>query len=78
MSLLRKPELQGRRSGISGEAGKLAAGYAQLEQVPEKELKKKLKKKQKFVIKLLILLAALAAILAVIVFRVQYIEPRDA
>ena len=29
-------------------------------------------------IKLLILLAALAAILAVIVFRVQYIEPRDA
>ncbi|WP_418882808.1 hypothetical protein, partial [Waltera sp.] len=35
-------------------------------------------KKQKFVIKLLILLAALAAILAVIVFRVQYIEPRDA
>ena len=47
-------------------------------QVPEKELKKKLKKKQKFVIKLLILLAALAAILAVIVFRVQYIEPRDA
>ena len=50
----------------------------QLEQVPEKELKKKLKKKQKFVIKLLILLAALAAILAVIVFRVRYIEPRDA
>ena len=50
----------------------------QLEQVPEKELKKKLKKKQKFVIKLLILLAALAAILAVIVFRAQYIEPRDA
>ena len=47
-------------------------------QVPEKELKKKLKKKQKFVIKLLILLAALAAILAVIVFRVRYIEPRDA
>ena len=50
----------------------------QLEQVPEKELKKKLKKKQKFVIKLLISLAALAAILAVIVFRVRYIEPRDA
>ena len=50
----------------------------QLEQVPEKELKKKLKKKQKFVIKLLIILAALAAILAVIVFRAQYIEPRDA
>ena len=47
-------------------------------QVPEKELKKKLKKKQKFVIKLLIILAALAAILAVIVFRAQYIEPRDA
>ena len=44
----------------------------------QKELKKKLKKKQKFVIKLLILLAALAAILAVIVFRVRYIEPRDA
>ena len=50
----------------------------QLEQVPEKELKKKIKKKKKFVFQILLMIAALAAILAVIVFRVQYIEPRDA
>ena len=63
---------------LNGFAGMVKAIVKQLEQVPEKELKKKLKKKQKFVIKLLIILAALAAILAVIVFRAQYIEPRDA
>ena len=78
MSLLRKLELQGRRSGISGEAGKHAAGYAAVRAGTGEGTEEKLKKKQKFVIKLLILLAALAAILAVIVFRAQYIEPRDA
>lgn len=78
MSLLRKSELQGRRSGISGEAGKHAAGYAAVGAGTGEGTEEKLKKKQKFVIKLLILLAALAAILAVIVFRVRYIEPRDA
>ena len=50
----------------------------QLEQVPERELKEKLKKKQKFVVKLLLLLAVLAAAFAVIVYRVRYVEPRDA
>lgn len=50
----------------------------QLEQVPERELKEKLKKKQKFVIKIFIAAAVLAAVFAAIVFRVRYIEPRDA
>lgn len=50
----------------------------QLEQVPERELKEKLKKKQKFVGKLLIILAVAAAVFVAIVYRVRYIEPRDA
>ena len=69
---------KGAEAEYLGKLESMRQDMQQLEQVPEKELKKKLKKKQKFVIKLLILLAALAAILAVIVFRVQYIEPRDA
>ncbi len=50
----------------------------QLEQVPEQELKEKLKKKQKFVVKILIILAVAAAVFVAIVYRVRYIEPRDA
>lgn len=50
----------------------------QLGQVPEQELKQKLKKKQKFVIRVFIVVAVLAAVLAAIVFRVRYVEPRDA
>ena len=69
---------KGAEAEYLGKLESMRQDMQQLEQVPEKELKKKLKKKQKFVIKLLILLAALAAILAVIVFRVRYIEPRDA
>ena len=69
---------KGAEAEYLGKLESMRQDMQQLEQVPEKELKKKLKKKQKFVIKLLILLAALAAILAVIVFRAQYIEPRDA
>ena len=69
---------KGAEAEYLGKLESMRQDMQQLEQVPEKELKKKLKKKQKFVIKLLIILAALAAILAVIVFRAQYIEPRDA
>lgn len=50
----------------------------QLEKVPEKELKEKIKKKQKFVVSILIALAAVAAVFAVIIYRVRYVEPRDA
>lgn len=50
----------------------------QLEKVPEKELKEKIKKKQKFVVSILIALATVAAVFAVIIYRVRYVEPRDA